>query len=160
MSFRDKILSPDHLARWRQAARQAGRAVVVTNGCFDLIHIGHVTYLEAARAQGDLLLVGVNGDQAVRELKGEGRPLNPEADRAAVVAALASVDAVVIFPETRAVHFLQAAQPNIYVKGSDYTLTTLDPDERKVVEQGGGRIVLLPFVPGKSTTGLIQKMGG
>ena len=160
MSFRDKILSGDQLGSWREQARQAGRKLVVTNGCFDLLHVGHVAYLESARAQGDLLLVGVNGDQAVRQLKGDGRPLNPEQDRAAVVAALGCVDAVCVFPERRATQFLELARPDIYVKGGDYTLETLDPEERKVVEQAGGRIVLLPWVPGKSTTGLIARMAG
>ena len=160
MSFRDKILSHDQLAQWRQQARAARRKVVVTNGCFDLLHVGHASYLEAARDCGDLLLVGVNGDSAVRELKGAGRPLNAEADRAAVVAALQSVDAVFVFAEKRATEFLRLAQPDIYVKGGDYTLDTLDPEERRMVEQAGGRIVLIPFVPGKSTTGLMQKLAG
>ena len=160
MSFRDKILSHDQLAQWRQQTRAARRKVVVTNGCFDLLHVGHATYLESARDRGDLLLVGVNGDAAVRELKGAGRPLNAEADRAAVVAALQSVDAVFVFAEKRATEFLRLAQPDIYVKGGDYTLDTLDPEERRMVEQAGGRIVLIPFVPGKSTTGLMQKLAG
>jgi len=158
MRFRDKILSQEQLSQWRQLARQAGQRVVVTNGCFDLLHVGHATYLEAARDRGDLLLVGVNGDKAVRELKGAGRPLNLEADRAALVAALGCVDAVSVFQETRAVRFLQLAQPDIYVKGGDYTLETLDQDERRVVEQAGGSIVLIPLVPDRSTTGLLAKM--
>jgi rfaE bifunctional protein nucleotidyltransferase chain/domain len=158
MSFRDKILSVDQLGRWREKARQGGRKVVVTNGCFDLLHVGHATYLESARSLGDLLLVGVNGDQAVRQLKGASRPLNPEADRAAVVAALASVDAVFVFQDMRATRFLQLAQPDIYVKGGDYTLATLDPEERRVVEQFGGQIKLIPLVPGKSTTSLVARL--
>ncbi len=160
MSFRDKILAGDRLGGWREQVRRSGRKLVVTNGCFDLLHAGHVVYLESARAQGDLLLVGVNGDQAVRELKGTGRPLNPEQDRAAVVAALGCVDAVCIFPERRATRFLELARPDIYVKGGDYTLDTLDPEERKTVERSGGRIVLIPFVPGKSTSGLIARLAG
>jgi rfaE bifunctional protein nucleotidyltransferase chain/domain len=103
--------------------------------------------------------VGVNGDRAVRELKGGGRPINAEDDRAAVVAALACVDRVVVFRETRAVRFLRLAQPDVYVKGGDYTLESLDPEERQVVQQAGGRIELIPMVPGKSTTGLIARMG-
>jgi D-glycero-beta-D-manno-heptose 1-phosphate adenylyltransferase len=160
MSFRDKILGIGQLPGWREQVRQSGGRLVVTNGCFDLLHAGHVAYLEAARAHGDLLLVGVNGDQAVRGLKGPGRPLNPEIDRAAVVAALQSVDAVCIFPEQRAVRFLELARPDIYVKGGDYTLDTLDQEERKVVETAGGQIVLIPFVPGKSTTSLIARLAG
>jgi rfaE bifunctional protein nucleotidyltransferase chain/domain len=158
MTYREKILSGEQLGRWRQAARESGRAVVVTNGCFDLLHVGHVTYLEKARQLGDLLLVGVNGDRAVRELKGTGRPINGQDDRAAVVAALACVDAVVVFPETRATRFLEAASPDIYVKGGDYTLDSLDAAEKRAVEQGGGRIVLLPMVPGKSTSGLLAQL--
>ncbi len=158
VNFRTKIISLDRLIVWRTEMRAAGRAVVATNGCFDLLHSGHVICLEAARNQGDALLVGVNGDGAVRELKGPGRPFNPEADRAAVVAALASVDAVCIFPETRATRFLSLAQPDVYVKGGDYSLDTLDPEERRVVESAGGRIVIIPFVTGKSTTGLIGKI--
>lgn len=131
---------------------------MVTNGCFDLLHLGHVTYLEKARNLGDLLLVGVNSDAAVRGLKGEGRPVNDENDRAAVLAALESVDAICIFPDVRATQFLAAAQPDIYVKGGDYTLETLDQTERRVVEQGGGKIELIPFVPGKSTTRILQKL--
>ncbi len=158
MSFRDKILTETQLAGWRERVRQAGQRLVVTNGCFDLLHAGHVAYLEAARAQGDRLLVGVNGDQGVRELKGAGRPLNPEQDRAAVVAGLESVDAVSVFAGRRATRFLELAQPDIYVKGGDYTLDTLDPEERAAVGRVGGRIVLIPFVPGKSTSGLIARL--
>src|SRR5512139_4063214 len=102
--------------------RARGKRLVVTNGCFDVLHLGHVTYLETARSQGDALLVGVNSDEAVRQLKGPGRPVTPETDRAAVLAALESVDGVCIFAESTATRFLAAAQPDIYVKGGDYTL--------------------------------------
>lgn len=158
MSFRDKIMTVEQLGLWREEVRRSGRAVVATNGCFDLLHAGHVKYLEDARGQGDLLIVGVNGDDSVRSLKGEGRPLNSELDRAAVVAALESVSKVVIFQEKRAQRFLELVQPDIYVKGGDYTLETLDPNERATVEEGGGRVVIIPFVPGKSTSSLIRKM--
>lgn len=158
MDFHEKIVPWERLPVWRAVLRDRGRRLVVTNGCFDLLHLGHVTYLEAARNQGDALLVGVNGDNAVRELKGPSRPLNPEADRAALVAALHSVDGVCIFAERTATRFLSVAEPDIYVKGGDYTLDTLNPDERRAVEASGGRIVILPIVPGKSTTGLLQKI--
>src|SRR5262249_14834455 len=118
----------------------------------------HVTYLETARQQGDALLVGLNGDGSVRQLKGPDRPLNSESDRAAVLAALQSVDGVCVFAERTATRFLSAVEPDIYVKGGDYTLDTLDPDERRAVEQAGGKIVLIPFVPGKSTTELLKKI--
>jgi rfaE bifunctional protein nucleotidyltransferase chain/domain len=158
VSFREKIIAWDKLPEWRAALCASGKRLVVTNGCFDLLHLGHVTYLETARQQGDALLVGVNGDAAVRELKGPERPVTPEQDRAAVLAALESVAGVCIFAEPTATRFLAAARPDIYVKGGDYTLDTLNQDERRTVEQAGGKIVLIPFVPGKSTTGLLKKI--
>ena len=157
MRCADKILPAETLVQWRNELRERGRRLVVTNGCFDLLHAGHVTYLEAARNEGDALLVGVNSDDAVRELKGLGRPVNSEADRALVIAALASVDAVHIFHEHDAVKFLQAVQPDVYAKGGDYTLDTINQNERRAVERLGGRIVLLAHVPGKSTTALLAK---
>jgi rfaE bifunctional protein nucleotidyltransferase chain/domain len=153
-----KLLTLATLPAWREALRATGRRLVVTNGVFDLLHVGHVTYLEGARSLGDALLIGVNGDDSVRQLKGPTRPLNPEADRARVLAGLGCVDATCVFPEMRAVNFLALARPDIYVKGGDYTLDTLDQDERRAVERHGGRIVLIPFVPGKSTTGLVAKI--
>ncbi len=138
--------------------RHKGKRLVATNGCFDLLHVGHVTYLEEARRQGEALLVGLNGDESVRQLKGAGRPVNVESDRARVLAALESVDAICIFSEKSALRFLQVAQPDIYVKGGDYTLETLNQEERKAVETAGGKIVILPIVPGKSTTALLKKL--
>jgi D-glycero-beta-D-manno-heptose 1-phosphate adenylyltransferase len=155
VNFKAKIVPYADLAVWRKGVKGT---LVVTNGCFDILHLGHVTYLETARNLGDLLLVGVNSDDAVRGLKGEGRPINSEDDRAAVLAALQSVDAVCIFPDVRATNFLRAARPDIYVKGGDYTLDTLDQDERRAVESLGGKIHLIPFVPGKSTTSLLRKI--
>jgi len=148
----------DDLPAWRKQFRASGRKLVVTNGCFDILHLGHVTYLETARNFGDALLLGVNGDAGVRGLKGPGRPVNSETDRALVLAALQSVDGVCIFSDQRATRFLAAAQPDIYVKGGDYTLETLDKDERRAVESAGGKIILVPFVAGKSTTGLLEKI--
>jgi D-glycero-beta-D-manno-heptose 1-phosphate adenylyltransferase len=158
MNFRDKIIPWENLPAWRKEFRSTGRKLVVTNGCFDILHLGHVTYLENARNYGDALLLGVNGDAGVRELKGPSRPVNSETDRASVLAALESITAVCIFPEKTATRFLAAAQPDIYVKGGDYTLQTLNQDERRAVESAGGKIVLVPFVPGKSTTGLLEKI--
>ncbi len=156
--FRDKIIGIDSLAAWRQKFRATGKKLVVTNGCFDILHPGHVSYLETARNFGDALLVGINGDAAVQGLKGRGRPVNSEADRAAVLAALESVSAVCIFPERTATGFLKSAQPDIYVKGGDYTLETLNQDERRTVEGAGGVIRIIPFVPGKSTSALLEKI--
>ena len=158
MSAHEKIISLDQLPAWRDSLREVGKRLVVTNGCFDLLHAGHVSYLEQAAALGDLLLVGCNGDESVRQLKGKGRPLNPEADRALVLSALESVGSVVVFPERRAEDFLRLAKPDVYVKGGDYTPETLDAGERVAVESGGGEIVIIPFVPGKSTTDIIQRM--
>ena len=158
MSSADKILDTASLPAWRERQRAAGRRVVVTNGCFDLLHAGHVSYLETARAHGDLLLLGLNGDDSVRQLKGPTRPVVPEEDRARVMAALGCIDAVCVFPEVRAVRFLGVAQPDVYVKGGDYTLETINQDERRAVESHGGRIAFIPFLPGRSTTGLLSKI--
>jgi rfaE bifunctional protein nucleotidyltransferase chain/domain len=158
VNFRHKIIAWDELPAWREAFRKSGQRLVVTNGCFDLLHLGHVTYLESARNQGDALLIGVNSDEAVRQLKGPTRPINTESDRAAVLAALQSVDGVCIFQEKRATRFLGHAKPDIYIKGGDYTLETLDQEERHTVEHAGGKIVIIPFVPGKSTTATLEKI--
>jgi rfaE bifunctional protein nucleotidyltransferase chain/domain len=158
MDFAEKILTDSTLGPWREQWRRTGRKLVVTNGCFDVLHLGHVTYLQQARDQGDALLVGVTSDAGVRSLKGPGRPLNNEHDRAGVLAALASVDAVLIFPELDARAFLQAVSPDIYVKGGDYTLDTINQDERRLLEKLGVQIVILPAVPGRSTSALLQKM--
>jgi len=158
VNLRGKIITWERLPEWRAGLRAGGKRLVVTNGCFDLLHLGHVTYLETARSHGDALLVGVNSDAAVRELKGPARPVTPEDDRAAVLAALESVGGVCIFAEPTATRFLAAAQPDIYVKGGDYTLETLNQEERRTVERAGGKIVIIPFVPGKSTTALLQKI--
>jgi len=158
VNFRDKIIPWDALPAWRARLREQHRKLVVTNGCFDLLHTGHVTYLETARNLGDALLVGMNSDAAVRELKGPDRPVNNDTDRALVLAALESLAGVCIFTERTATRFLAAAQPDIYVKGGDYTLDTLNKDERRTVEEAGGKIVIIPFVPGKSTTALLQKI--
>ena len=158
MNFREKQISWEALAAWRADVRSRGMRLVVTNGCFDVLHLGHVTYLETARNLGDVLLIGVSGDNSVQQLKGPNRPVNNETDRALVLAALASVDAVCIFAEKTASRFLSVATPDIYVKGGDYTLETLNQEERRIVEQAGGKISLLPFVPGKSTTALLEKI--
>ena len=158
MNFREKIISWQQLPEWREKLRAGGKKLVVTNGCFDLVHLGHVTYLENARNLGDVLLIGLNGDESVRQLKGAGRPLNSQADRAAVLAALESVGGVCIFAETTANRFLARAQPDIYVKGGDYTLETVNQEERRTVEQSGGIIRIIPFVAGKSTTALLKKI--
>lgn len=158
MGFREKIIAWTELPAWRATVRAKGKRLVVTNGCFDLLHLGHITYLESARSYGDLLLVGINSDASVRELKGAERPVNNEADRAAIIAALESVGATCIFSDKTATRFLTAAQPDIWIKGGDYTPDTLNQEERRAVEAVGGKIVIIPFVPDKSTTTLLQKI--
>jgi rfaE bifunctional protein nucleotidyltransferase chain/domain len=156
--MREKILDPDRLAALADSLRAQGRKLVLTNGCFDLLHAGHVRYLQAARALGDALAVALNGDDSVRKLKGAGRPLNTENDRAEVVAALACVDYAVIFPEVRVTHLIEKVRPSIYVKGGDYTPATLDPEERAALEKIGAEIRILPFEPGHSTSRLIDRI--
>jgi rfaE bifunctional protein nucleotidyltransferase chain/domain len=158
MDFAKKILTAAALPGWRDELRRRGRKLVATNGCFDLLHLGHVTYLQQARGLGDALLVGLTSDAQVRRLKGPGRPVNREADRAGVVAALESVDAVFVFPELDARSFLEAVRPDIYAKGGDYTLETINQDERRLLEKLGVRIVILPAVPGQSTTATMRRL--
>jgi rfaE bifunctional protein nucleotidyltransferase chain/domain len=153
-----KIVSVSALANEAESFRATGKRLVVTNGCFDLLHVGHVRYLQAARALGDALAVALNSDDSVRALKGERRPINPEKDRAEVLAALDCVDYVSIFSEMRATQFLETVRPAIYVKGGDYKLETLDRDERAVLEKIGADIKILPLEPGYSTSRLIARL--
>jgi glycerol-3-phosphate cytidylyltransferase len=154
-----KILTLDQLAAESGRLRSESQRVVATNGCFDILHVGHVRYLTAARKLGDVLVVGLNGDDSVRQLKGEGRPVNRQQDRAEVLAALESVDYVTIFPENRATNFLRAAAPAVYAKGGDYTADTLDPGERAVLDEFGSRIEIIPFEKGYSTSELLTRLG-
>jgi D-glycero-beta-D-manno-heptose 1-phosphate adenylyltransferase len=156
--MRQKIVEMKELAGCAKELRAAGKKLVATNGCFDLLHVGHVRYLRAARALGDVLAVGINGDRSARELKGPGRPLNSERDRAEVLAALEDVDLVVIFPEVRATRFIEAATPAIYVKGGDYTLETLNTEERGALEKVGAEIRIIPFEKGYSTSRLLEQL--
>jgi rfaE bifunctional protein nucleotidyltransferase chain/domain len=156
--LKTKILSLSELSRRSDEIRQAGQRLVLTNGCFDLLHVGHVRYLKQARELGDFLAVAVNGDESVRSLKGAGRPLNSEADRAEVLAALECVDFVTVFSPLRATQVIKATRPAIYVKGGDYTLESLDAEEVAALKKAGAEIKTLPLVPGKSTSGLIERM--
>jgi rfaE bifunctional protein nucleotidyltransferase chain/domain len=156
--MKEKIIDTGRAATISKELRERGRRLVLTNGCFDLLHVGHVRYLEAARALGDALIVAINGDESVRALKGEGRPLNREAERAEVIAALECVDYVVIFPEVRATALLEKVRPAIYVKGGDYTTATLDGEERAALQSAGAEIRILPFEAGYSTSGLVDKI--
>jgi D-glycero-beta-D-manno-heptose 1-phosphate adenylyltransferase len=152
-----KVVDWEAAARWVEELHRAGHKVVFTNGCFDLLHVGHVGYLEAARALGDALVVGVNTDASVKRLgKGGDRPFTPAADRARVLAALASVDRVVLFGEDTPLALITRLAPDILVKGGDYQLDGIVG--REVVLARGGRVVALPFVPGYSTTGLVDRI--
>jgi len=158
LDFREKILDAAALPAWREALRAEGRTLAATNGCFDILHAGHVNYLQAARNEADALIVGLNSDRSTTELKGPARPIHTEADRAAVIAALESVDAVFIFDDLRATNFLQTTQPDVYVKGGDYTVDQLPAEERAVIEAQGGRITVLGHLPGKSSTEIAQRI--
>jgi rfaE bifunctional protein nucleotidyltransferase chain/domain len=136
--------------------KYAGKTIVFTNGCFDILHVGHVRYLAAAKRLGDILVVGLNSDASVRELKGIGRPLNSQYDRAEVMAALEAVDHVIIFAEKRVSHLLRQVRPQIYAKGGDYTVDSLDSEEVVALKEINARIEILPLVPGKSTSKLVQ----
>jgi formyltetrahydrofolate-dependent phosphoribosylglycinamide formyltransferase len=137
-----------------------GKKLVFTNGCFDLLHAGHVRYLNEARALGDALVIGLNSDSSVRALKGAGRPLNGQNDRAEVLSALRCVDAVVVFDGERATALIEAIRPHIYAKGGDYTVDSLNPEELAALQEATSDIRILPLVPGRSTTGTINRMAG
>jgi rfaE bifunctional protein nucleotidyltransferase chain/domain len=170
-----RVVSLDEMIRIRTDMRAQGQRLVFTNGCFDLLHRGHVVYLQKARAQGDALVVGLNSDVSVCAFKGSGRPLVPQDDRATVLAALACVDYVVIFDEPTAENLVATLKPEVYVKGGDYAKAgeqgdkKLEPEDQEVDEEAGkplpeadvvraygGDVVLLPYLPGYSTTVLID----
>ena len=153
-----KIVKLEELSDRCEKLRSAGKKIVATNGCFDLLHVGHVRYLQAARALGDLLVVGLNGDDSIHELKGAGRPITTQSDRAEILAALKCVDLVTIFPEIRATKFLAAVRPAVYVKGGDYTPRTLAEEERAILNEFEAAIRLIPFETGYSTSGLIERI--
>jgi rfaE bifunctional protein nucleotidyltransferase chain/domain len=153
-----RVVSLAEAAAYRKELRSDGRKVVATNGCFDVLHVGHLRYLMQARALGDFLWVGLNGDQSVRELKKAPRPIVPEAERAELLAEWRVVDAVTIFPSVRATEFLRVVQPDIYVKGGDYTPDSLNAEEAAVLRECGARIEIVGLVPGHSTTALVEKM--
>ena len=149
-----KVFNRNELATVLRQLKSEGNVIVTTNGCFDVLHLGHLRYLQAARQLGDLLVVAINSDASVRELKGENRPLIPEDERAEMLAGLECVDYVVIFPELTPIELLSELKPDIHVKGGDYKLEQLV--EREVVEANGGKVIVGLNVPGKSTTNLID----
>jgi len=151
-----EILSRNDLVRIRQQLRQAAKRVVFTNGCFDILHRGHVDYLTNAKAQGDVLIVGLNTDSSVRRLKGADRPIVEEGDRAAVVAALAVVDYVCLFDEDTPYKLIQALVPDVLVKGADWSVN--DIVGKDIVEAAGGSVHTIEFLPNRSTSSIIQKI--
>ncbi len=156
-----KVVSWETLLEWRRRARQEKKTVVWTNGCFDLLHVGHVRNLQAARSRGDALVVGVNSDASVRQLKGPGRPLVPAAQRVEVLAALECIDYVVVFEELTPTEALARLQPDIHCKGADYAPPDGKPiPEAPVVAAYGGRIEFLPLVGSLSTSDLVRRIQG
>ena len=153
-----RVMTLADAVAWRESLRAAGKKLVVTNGCFDLLHRGHAEYLARSRALGDALLVLVNSDASVRALKGPSRPVVDEFSRAQLLCSLRAVDAAVIFDAPRCHRELAALAPDIYVKGGDYTVEQLDPDERAALFAAHTKIVFQPFVDGFSTTRLLDRI--
>jgi len=151
-------LSLDDAVALRERWREAGERVVLTNGCFDLLHIGHTRYLAQARSAGDRLVVALNDDASVRRLKGAGRPLACSSDRAELLCALRAVDAVVVFAEATADEVVRAVRPDVYAKGGDYDARRRRPPEADVAEACGGTVVYLPYEAGYSTSALIDRI--
>lgn len=151
-----RVMAREDAAEWATAAREAGKKIVFTNGVFDILHAGHVRYLETARAFGDALVVAVNSDASVRRIKGESRPINPEAERAELLAALSFVDAVVIFGEDTPADVIEAIQPDILVKGADWAAGAIVG--RDTVERRGGRVERVKVEEGLSTSGIIERV--
>jgi D-glycero-beta-D-manno-heptose 1-phosphate adenylyltransferase len=152
-----EIVSRDQLLERVRADRAAGRSLAFANGCFDLLHVGHVRYLQSAAAEADRLIVAINDDDSVRTLKGEGRPVLAAADRAELVAALRGVDYVVIFPEPTVGPLLEALKPDVHCKGTDYTLDTVP--ERDIVKGYGGRVAIVGDPKDHSTRELLARIG-
>jgi D-beta-D-heptose 7-phosphate kinase/D-beta-D-heptose 1-phosphate adenosyltransferase len=158
LSLRDKIVSRERAAQIIAGLRKRGKRVVFTNGCFDLLHAGHALYLEQARALADFLIVGLNSDDSVCAIKGPARPIVNEAERAELLAALSSVDLVIIFSEPTSEALLDLLRPEVFVKGGDYTKATMNQEEKNFVESYGGEVHLIPALPESSTTRIIERI--
>jgi rfaE bifunctional protein nucleotidyltransferase chain/domain len=152
----DSIWPVDLLARCLTGHRRAGHRIVFTNGCFDVLHRGHVECLQQAASLGDVLVVGISSDETVRKLKGVERPICPAEDRAAVVGAIGCVDYVTIFEDDSPIHLIETVRPDIYVKGGDYDADTMP--ERLAVECYGGRVTTVGYLPGRSTTRIVERI--
>jgi len=138
--------------------KQKNKTIVWTNGCFDILHVGHIKYLQEAKSHGDCLIIGVNSDSSVEKLKGENRPIIGETERVEILSSLEFVDYVILFDEERVTRFLKELKPDVFIKGGDYSIDTLDQEERSTVQKYGGRIVLIPPIKDKSTTNMIKKI--
>ena len=152
------IIDRENAATFCEDLRRQNKKIVFTNGCFDILHAGHVRYLTAAKNFGDVLIVGLNTDESVRKLKGSSRPINSQADRAEVLLGLKAVDHVIFFGEQTAENLIASVKPDVYVKGGDYTLATLP--EAKIVQSSGGRVEFVNLVAGRSTTKILEKIRG
>ena len=150
------LVNRNELPNLLKQLRDENKTIVTTNGCFDILHVGHVRYLEKTKTFADVLIVALNSDKSVKSIKGESRPINNENDRAEVLSGLKSVDYVVLFDEDSPIDLLLEIKPDVYTKGADYTVETL-PEAKKIME-AGGRIEFISFVEGKSTTSIIEKM--
>jgi len=152
--MKEKIKEKEDLRRIIEDLKAKGRRIVFTNGCFDLLHIGHIRYLEDAKSLGDILVVGVNSDQSIRGLKGNNRPILPQEERTEILSSLGCVDYITVFDEADPLELISFLQPHILVKGGDWAKETIAG--REVVERSGGKVVILPFVEGASTSNLIE----
>jgi rfaE bifunctional protein nucleotidyltransferase chain/domain len=151
----NKIVSLEEIKKIAENLKAQNKTIVTTNGCFDILHAGHVRYLKQAKALGDVLVLGLNSDSSVKKLKGDTRPINSQDDRAEVIAGLEAVDYVVIFNEDTPVSLLEVIKPDIHAKGGDYDINTLP--EAKTISENGGQIAFIPLVEGRSTTNIINK---
>ena len=151
-----QVLRRENVAKFVENLHRSGKTVVVTNGCFDILHVGHVRYLQKTKTFGHYLIVLLNSDKSVRAIKGENRPINNENDRAEILCALSCVDYVVMFDETSPRNLLDEIKPDVYTKGADYTMETLP--EADIMRKNGTRVEFIEFVEGKSTTGIINKV--
>lgn len=150
------LLDREKLGEIVEELKKQGKTIVFTNGCFDILHVGHLKYLNESKRQGDILIVGVNSDSSVKKLKGETRPINNQFDRAEILGGLKAVDFTTIFEEQTPIETLEIIKPNIHIKGGDYKKEDLP--ETKIVEKNGGEVRILSFVDGKSTTNIINKI--
>ena len=153
-----KIMTLEQAVKWRAILKSEDKKLVMTNGCFDILHRGHITYLMKARDLGDALILAINSDRSVKELKGPNRPVTTEKDRAFILSSLMFIDGVIVFDEKRCDGIINVIKPDVYVKGADYNLDTMDVSERNALEYAGTKIAFISFVEGYSTTSIINKM--